>query len=68
MVHAYTGRSSDRRIAAPAGVGSRRDPVGQPPLPSSPFAHNLLRRASPRLVKETLVPATAVGYPFLQAE
>jgi len=31
-------------------------------------AYNLLRWASPRVVKETLVPPTAVGYPFMQAE
>ena len=31
-------------------------------------AYNLLRWASPRVVKETLVPPTSVGYPFMQAE
>jgi len=31
-------------------------------------AYNLLRWASPRVVKETLVPPTVVGYPFMQAE
>jgi 1-pyrroline-5-carboxylate dehydrogenase len=31
-------------------------------------AYNLLRWASPRVVKETLVPPVAVGYPFMQAE
>jgi 1-pyrroline-5-carboxylate dehydrogenase len=31
-------------------------------------SYNLLRWASPRVIKETLVPATAVGYPFMQAE
>ena len=31
-------------------------------------AYNLLRWASPRVIKETLVPPTAVGYPFMQAE
>ncbi|MBX3205932.1 MAG: L-glutamate gamma-semialdehyde dehydrogenase [Labilithrix sp.] len=31
-------------------------------------AYNLLRWASPRVLKETLVPPTAVGYPFMQAE
>ncbi len=31
-------------------------------------AYNLLRWASPRVMKETLVPPTAVGYPFMQAE
>jgi 1-pyrroline-5-carboxylate dehydrogenase len=31
-------------------------------------AYNLLRWASPRVIKETLVPPTAVGYPFMRAE
>ena len=31
-------------------------------------AYNLLRWASPRVVKETFVPPTSVGYPFMQAE
>jgi 1-pyrroline-5-carboxylate dehydrogenase len=31
-------------------------------------AYNLLRWASPRVIKETLVPATVVGYPFMGAE
>ena len=31
-------------------------------------AYNLLRWASPRVVKETLVPPTAVGYPFMQPD
>lgn len=31
-------------------------------------AYNLLRWVSPRVVKETLVPPTAVGYPFMQSE
>ena len=31
-------------------------------------AYNLLRWVSPRVLKETLVPPTAVGYPFMQAE
>jgi 1-pyrroline-5-carboxylate dehydrogenase len=31
-------------------------------------AYNLLRWASPRVLKETFVPAVAVGYPFMQAE
>ncbi|MBX3197379.1 MAG: L-glutamate gamma-semialdehyde dehydrogenase [Labilithrix sp.] len=31
-------------------------------------AYNLLRWASPRVLKETLVPPVAVGYPFMQAE
>ncbi len=31
-------------------------------------AYNLLRWASPRVVKETFVPPTAVGYPFMGAE
>jgi 1-pyrroline-5-carboxylate dehydrogenase len=31
-------------------------------------AYNLLRWASPRVVKETFVPPTAVGYPFMLAE
>jgi 1-pyrroline-5-carboxylate dehydrogenase len=31
-------------------------------------AYNLLRWASPRVLKETLVPPTAVGYPFMSAE
>jgi 1-pyrroline-5-carboxylate dehydrogenase len=31
-------------------------------------AYNLLRWASPRVVKETFVPATAVEYPFMGAE
>lgn len=31
-------------------------------------AYNLLRWASPRVIKETFVPPTAVGYPFMQAE
>jgi 1-pyrroline-5-carboxylate dehydrogenase len=31
-------------------------------------AYNLLRWASPRVVKETFVPPTVVGYPFMQAE
>jgi 1-pyrroline-5-carboxylate dehydrogenase len=30
-------------------------------------AYNLLRWASPRVVKETFVPPTSVGYPFMQA-
>jgi 1-pyrroline-5-carboxylate dehydrogenase len=30
-------------------------------------AYNLLRWASPRVVKETFVPPTAVGYPFMGA-
>jgi 1-pyrroline-5-carboxylate dehydrogenase len=31
-------------------------------------AYNLLRWASPRVIKETFVPPNAVGYPFMQAE
>ncbi|AKV01973.1 Delta-1-pyrroline-5-carboxylate dehydrogenase [Labilithrix luteola] len=31
-------------------------------------AYNLLRWASPRVIKETFVPPTAVGYPFMGAE
>jgi 1-pyrroline-5-carboxylate dehydrogenase len=31
-------------------------------------AYNLLRWASPRVVKETFVPPTSVGYPFMQEE
>ena len=31
-------------------------------------AYNLLRWASPRVVKETFVPPLAVGYPFMGAE
>jgi 1-pyrroline-5-carboxylate dehydrogenase len=31
-------------------------------------AYNLLRWASPRVVKETFVPPTTVAYPFMQAE
>lgn len=31
-------------------------------------AYNLLRWASPRVVKETFVPPVTVGYPFMQAE
>ncbi len=31
-------------------------------------AYNLLRWASPRVVKETFVPPTAVGYPFMGAQ
>lgn len=31
-------------------------------------SYNLLRWASPRVVKETFVPATRVGYPFMSAE
>lgn len=31
-------------------------------------AYNLLRWVSPRTLKETLVPPTSVGYPFMQAE
>jgi 1-pyrroline-5-carboxylate dehydrogenase len=31
-------------------------------------AYNLLRWASPRVVKETFVPPLSVGYPFMQAE
>jgi 1-pyrroline-5-carboxylate dehydrogenase len=31
-------------------------------------AYNLLRWASPRVIKETFVPATAVGYPFMLGE
>lgn len=31
-------------------------------------AYNLLRWASPRVVKETFVPPTSVGYPFMLAE
>jgi 1-pyrroline-5-carboxylate dehydrogenase len=31
-------------------------------------AYNLLRWASPRVIKETFVPPTALGYPFMQAE
>ena len=31
-------------------------------------AYNLLRWASPRVVKETFVPPTSVGYPFMQSE
>lgn len=31
-------------------------------------AYNLLRWVSPRVIKETLVPSIAVGYPFMQSE
>ena len=31
-------------------------------------AYNLLRWASPRVIKETLVPPSAVGYPFMNGE
>jgi 1-pyrroline-5-carboxylate dehydrogenase len=31
-------------------------------------AYNLLRWTSPRVIKETFVPPTSVGYPFMQAE
>jgi 1-pyrroline-5-carboxylate dehydrogenase len=31
-------------------------------------AFNLLRWTSPRVIKETLVPPTSIGYPFMQAE
>jgi 1-pyrroline-5-carboxylate dehydrogenase len=31
-------------------------------------AYNLLRWASPRVIKETFVPATSVGYPFMLAD
>jgi 1-pyrroline-5-carboxylate dehydrogenase len=31
-------------------------------------AYNLLRWASPRVIKETFVPPTTVGYPFMQSE
>jgi 1-pyrroline-5-carboxylate dehydrogenase len=30
--------------------------------------YNLLRWASPRVIKETFVPPTAIGYPFMGAE
>ena len=55
-----SSRWASGRTCASARASGTNDKAGS--------AYNLLRWVSPRVVKETLVPPLAVGYPFMSEE